>query len=98
MGQLVRINWIKSTNDYDHSKYHIHHYIEFNAYSGNEEWYKSRGIEQKLIFMSIPLHEQLHFIAIHNMTDEEFEKHYKISRWKLIYSKKHSLKESEEKV
>ncbi len=89
MGQLVPVSWIKSTDDYDHSRFNLHHYIEYEAYTGNEEWYEMRGIKQKLILISIPIHEQLHFIAIKNLTDEQFKQKYKISRWKLIYNRKH---------
>ena len=40
--------------------------------------------------MSIPLHEQLHYQAIKNLTDKEFKARYKISRYELIFSKKYS--------
>ena len=40
--------------------------------------------------MSIQLHEQLHFQAIKNLTDEEFKTKYKISRYELIFNKKYS--------
>lgn len=87
-GQLIRIYTIKSTADYDHSIFALHHFIKRQDWERNEEWYRSRGIEQKLILMRHPIHEQLHFIAVKNMSDEEFEKRYKIPRKDLIFSRK----------
>lgn len=87
-GLLFKIHAIKSTADYNHSQYNLHHYI--TDYEKNREWYDERGIGQKLFLISIPLHEQLHNQAIRNLADEEFEEKYKISRWELIFNKKHS--------
>lgn len=88
-GELTKIR-LQSLNDYNHSLYDLHHYIQYQAYVKNPKWYKERGIEQKLILMSIPCHEQVELRAIKNLTDEEFEKKYHISRWKLIFNRKHS--------
>lgn len=35
-------------------------------------------------------HEQVELRAVKNLTDEDFEEKYKISRWELIFNKKHS--------
>lgn len=88
-GRLIKTNKIKSTNDYSH-QCNLHHYIPYSDYERNKQWYIERGIEQKLILMSIPLHEQLHFQAIKNLTDEEFKAKYKISRYELIFNKRYS--------
>lgn len=88
-GKLQKI-WLNSLNDYNHSKMHLHHYIEYNAYAGNENWYIERGIEQKLFLISIPLHEQIHGTAIKNLSDEDFYSRYKINRYRLIFNKKYS--------
>lgn len=56
-------------------------------YDKNKEWFEERGIKQKLILVDIPLHEQLHYQAIHNLSDEEFKNKYKVSRDILIYRK-----------
>jgi hypothetical protein len=90
LGQLIPAAWIKSTDDYDHSQFNLHHFIEFQHYKKHSDWYEKQGIKQKLILIRIKTHEQLHFIAIKNLTDEEFEKRYRISRWDLIYSRKHT--------
>ena len=46
----------------------------------------SEGIEQKLILMRKHTHEQLHFQAIKNLTDAEFQNKYNISRRELMLS------------
>lgn len=94
LGGLVRIHSIKSTNDYSRAC-NLHHYIPFSIYSKDPEWFEKRGIKQKLILMSIPLHEQVHHQAVKVLSDAEFERRYRISRWELIFNKKHSKYESE---
>ncbi len=89
-GKLIRTYKIKSTQDYNHQACELHHYIPFSSYTGNEEWYQERGIEQKLILMSIKLHEQLHNQAVKVLSDEEFLEKYKISKYELIFNKKFS--------
>lgn len=89
-GELLRCWWIKDTSDYNHSMVHLHHYVEKQHYENNIEWYKEHGIEQKLILMPNYIHEQLHSIAVNNLSDKEFEKKYKISKWDLIFNKKYS--------
>lgn len=89
LGGLVKIH-LDSLNDYDHSKYNLHHFIEYQHYAANKDWYEERGIKQKLILMSTVLHEHVHNLGIRTLTDAEFERRYKISRWKLIFNKKHS--------
>lgn len=85
LGGLVRIHNIKSTNDYNHYKCNLHHYIPYHQYIKKPEWYEQQGIQQKLILMSIPMHEQLHNQAIRMMTDSEFYRRYRIEKSKLIY-------------
>ena len=88
-GELKKV-YLSSLDDYNHSKMHLHHFIPYSSYSKNSEWYKARGIEQKLILVSIPLHEQIHEQAIHNLSDEDFFKRYKTDRWELVFNKKYS--------
>lgn len=89
LGQVVPAPWIKSTANYNHMYLELHHYIPFNIFERNRKWYEERGIKQKLILMLKRIHEQVEFRAIKNMTDEEFEKEFKISRWELIFNRKH---------
>ena len=91
-GQLISANWIKGTDYYDHSKFNLHHFIEFQHYNKHTDWYEKQGIKQKLILMQIKTHEQLHFIAVKNLSDEEFKKHYGISRWDLIFNRRGNIK------
>lgn len=87
-GQLVQIP-MPSLEFYNHNLMHLHHYIPFSSYVRFANWYADRGIEQKLILMPISIHEQVHHNAIHNLSDREFYNYYKISRWDLIFNKKH---------
>lgn len=89
-GKLKKINWIKSTDDYNHYFFNLHHFIEKQHYRKNREWYEERGIKQFLILLPVAIHEQLHGIAIKNLSDEEFKTRYKISKWELIFNKKFS--------
>jgi len=89
-GKLKQIYWLKSTSDYNHNLYHLHHFIEKQHYEQNKSWYEERGIKQFLILLPIFIHEQLHGIAIKNLSDEEFKARYKISKWALIFNRKYS--------
>lgn len=88
-GQLIK-TVINNLSDYNHSTCHLHHYIEYQEYVLDPQWYEDRNIQQKLILMSIECHEQLHNNAIRNLTDEQFKAKYKISRWKLKFNRKYS--------
>lgn len=96
-GQLIQVNNIKSTNDYNHNQFALHHYIPYQSYIKNQKWYEENGINQKLILMSHICHEHIHNIGIKTLSDEEFESKYKISKWKLIYNTKHSETERSSK-
>ena len=87
MMKLQNIRFISSIRKSIHS---CSFCILFSSYTGNEEWYQERGIEQKLILMSIKLHEQLHNQAVKVLSDEEFLEKYKISKYELIFNKKFS--------
>ena len=88
-GELIPLS-ITSTNDYNHYTHHIHHYIKKGEYKRNKAWFDERGIKQKLILLPIYLHEQVHNQAVNNLTDEEFKEHFKISRWELLFNRRHS--------
>ena len=96
-GRLFQIYSIKKTNDYDHNRFALHHYRPYQAFIQNPQWYEERGIKQKLILISHICHEHIHNMGIKNLTDKEFEQKYKISKWELIYNRKHSTTESEVK-
>lgn len=89
-GKLVKI-YLSSLSDYDHSQFELHHFIQFHSYIQNPEWYEQRGIKQKLILVSKICHEHIENRAIRNLSDEEFQRKYKISRRELLFSKKHSI-------
>lgn len=85
-GELVRIYTIMSTDDYNHFYFHLHHYILKQDYEKNENWYIKNGILQKLILLRIPIHEQLHGIAVKNLSNEDFAQKYGIEKCQLLYN------------
>lgn len=88
-GKLIK-TYISSLNDYNHNMYELHHYIPYQAYVQNPEWYQERGIKQKLILVSKICHEHIEDRGIKVLTDEEFYKKYKISKWDLRFNKRYS--------
>ena len=89
-GKLKQIQWLKSTNDYNHYFFDLHHFIEKQHYEENKNWYEERGIKQILILLPVVIHEQLHGNAIKNLSDEEFKARYKISKWALLFNRKYT--------
>ena len=88
-GRLVEV-LIQNTDEYNHQITQCHHYIPYNLYKKNRKWFQDRGIKQKLILMPIVIHEQVHNQAINNMSDEQFLQTYNISRWDLVFNRKHT--------
>lgn len=88
LGGLIKIR-LNSLADYDHSRFELHHFIQYSLYTGNEEWFEERGIKQKLILVSKICHEHIENRGTKTLTDSEFERKYKISRWKLLFNRKH---------
>lgn len=88
-GELVK-TFIDSLEDYNHNLLELHHFIQYQAYVQNPEWYEERGIKQKLILVSKICHEHIENRGVKVLTDEEFIKRYKISRWELLFNKKFS--------
>ena len=89
-GRFIELDNIKSTTDYNHWSHNLHHYIPRQQYEKNKQWYEERGIKQKLLLIPISMHEQIHNQGVHILSDEDFEAFYKISRWDLIFNKRHS--------
>lgn len=87
-GKLQKIEWILTDSDYNHYAFNLHHYILKNQYWDNKQWYNERGIKQKLILLPKSIHEQVHQIAIKNLSDEQFLLSYRISRWDLLFNRK----------
>ena len=88
-GKLIPLS-IANVNQYNHFTHNLHHYIKKGEYARNQKWYDKRGIKQKLILLPIYLHEQVHLQAVKNLTDEEFKDKYKISRWELLFNRRHT--------
>ena len=85
-GKLVKIH-ISSLDQYNHSECELHHFIQYQAYVQNPEWYEERGIKQKLILVSKICHEHIENRGIKVLTDEEFYNRYKIRRQELLFQK-----------
>lgn len=88
-GKLIPLS-IENVKQYNHYTHNLHHYIKKGEYARNQKWYDERGIKQKLILLPIYLHEQVHLQAVKNLSDAEFLDKYKISRWELLFNRRHS--------
>ena len=88
-GKLIPLS-IENVKQYNHFTHNLHHYIKKGDYARNKAWYDERGIKQKLILLPIYLHEQVHNQAIKNLSDEQFLEQYKISRWELLFNRRHT--------
>ena len=88
-GKLIPLS-IENVKQYNHFTHNLHHFIKKGDYARNKAWYQEREIQQKLILLPIYLHEQVHLQAVKNLTDKEFEKQYKISRWELLFNRRHT--------
>lgn len=88
-GKLIPLS-IENVKQYNHFTHNLHHYIKKGEYARNQKWYNDRGIKQKLILLPIAVHEQVHLQAVKNLSDEEFKEMYKISRWELLFNRRHT--------
>lgn len=88
-GKLIPLS-IANVSQYNHYTHNLHHFIKKGEYARNKAWYDERGIKQKLILLPIYLHEQVHLQAVKNLTDEQFKGQYKISRWELLFNRRHT--------
>lgn len=75
---------IKNINCYNHFTHNLHHYIKNQHYVKNPQWFIQRGIKQKLIYMPVKMHFDLHSA----MSNERFFEKYGIERKKIIYIRK----------
>lgn len=97
-GLFYKLENVKSTSDYNHFTHHIHHYIKQQEYKRDKQWFDDRGIKQKLFLVPVWLH-----MIIHNnpdgmmMSDSEFEEKFKVSRWDLLFNRKYSKYQRENK-
>lgn len=89
-GKLKPAKWIKSTDDYNHYYFNLHHFIPKQHYEENKKWYDEQRIKQFLVLLPVAIHEQLHGMAIKNLSDEDFKSRYKISKWDLLFNRKYS--------
>lgn len=90
-GALMPCTWIISTDDYNHQVMNVHHFIPKGEYKRNKKWYDKHGIAQKLIYLPSWLHLIVHNEPMaENVSDEEFLKRFKISRWELVFNRRYS--------
>lgn len=87
-GKLIPLS-LENLNQYNHYTHNLHHYIKKGDYARNKAWYQERGIKQKLILLPIYLHLAVHSSpASPNISDEQFEEKFKISKWNLLFNRK----------
>jgi hypothetical protein len=85
--KLIPIEPIESWNKY---YMNIHHYIKQQQYKRNPQWFRDRGIEQKLFLIPISFHECIHNQGIKHLTDNEFYAQYGVKRSDMLFNKKWS--------
>ena len=85
-GNLIKIH-IEALNQYNHSKCELHHFIPYNVYIQNPQWFEERGIKQKLILVSKVCHEHIENRGIKVLSDEEFYTRYHIKRTELLFKR-----------
>ena len=83
---LIPIN-IQSVDDYNHYTHNLHHFIKQQNWKKNRQWFKDRGIEQKLILLPFWLHQEVHNPTI---SESEFKSKFNINRYELIFNRKYS--------
>lgn len=89
-GELIPLS-IENVNQYNHSTHQLHHFIKKGDYARNKKWYDERGIKQKLILLPIWVHLAVHQSpAGANLTDEQFKQKVGISRWELLFNRRHT--------
>lgn len=81
-GKLHPAHWVTDTESYNHYLYQLHHYIKQQSYKRKENWFKERGIEQKLILMPVQCHLDLHACT------SDFKEKWEIEREQLLYGAK----------
>lgn len=86
-GRLERVYEINSIHDYNHCEYELHHYIKFQNYTNNTDWYKERGIKQKLILMRKAAHQHLEN-PIYSLDEDTFFKKYHIKKSEILFNRK----------
>ena len=92
--KLVKVDWVENTKSYDHTVYHLHHYIKAQQYKHNMAWFKKRGIKEKLILLPPKIHYHLED-PIGGLSELDFLLTYKIPKRLLLFNK--SAYEAEEK-
>ena len=83
-GRLTRVN-LQSLDGYNHYEMHLHHFIPYESFIQNPDWYADNGINQKLILVPIPVHEQLHNQGTGSLSEDDFIEKYGIAKNKLIF-------------
>lgn len=76
---------LNSIQDYDHVRYHLHHYIEKQIRKNNPEYYKSIEHLQKLILVPA----QMNYDASSGMSEKNFFQNWGIEKSKIIFRNRH---------
>lgn len=74
---------LSSVDDYDHSCYHAHHFIEKQVRKNNLSFYQRIEYLQKIIIVPA----QMNYDASNGTSEEKFFKNWGIEKYKIIFSK-----------
>lgn len=81
-GVIQKVNWITSTECYNHCCYQLHHFIRKAIRKNSPEFYKKVEHLQKLILMPSQMNYDLE-----TMGEERFFEKYKIDKNNLVFSR-----------
>ena len=83
--------WIKSTKDYDHTNFELHHVIPFTDWEKNTKNVRNLIKNNALILLPKVMHQHLEN-SIYRLSKEDFKKIYGISPDKILFDINSRLK------
>lgn len=81
--EIMPITWIKSTSDYNHYVYQLHHFVRKTIRKNSLSFYKRVEHLQKLILIPSKMNYDLE-----NMGEDTFYNEYGIDKNTLVFSRK----------
>ena len=81
--EIIPIDWIKSTSNYNHYVYQLNHFIRKSVRKNTPDFYSRVEHLQKLILMPAQMNYDLE-----TMGEDTFFKRYGIEKHKLLFNRK----------
>lgn len=80
---MQQVDWIKSTESYNHFVYDLHHFVRKSIRKNSPEFYKQVEHLQKLILMPKQMN-----LDLETMGEEGFYKKYGMDKNNLVFNRK----------